>query len=276
MEHLPLDRLPQHSDWVGFLLNSNRDPPGDPEAYTDIAVYDDIYGRLLERYRNSDLDRETFTLETRAGGRDEPDVISSNEDLFLASTEELVAREEDAVRDVLRPVIDGDETVVALGCGWGANLGVIAETFDVTVVGGEIAERGVTLARELHADDDRVSVERFDFFDDWSILDHDEVVVFTRGSLSIIDGVASIIDRLASRAVDGDVVAGVHLEQTGPHPPDTVLGLLRQRYADVRGYDTELLSILRNHDDVAVTHSDYDVVGANPLHPQTAVRWRSA
>ncbi|WP_435159537.1 hypothetical protein [Haladaptatus sp. DFWS20] len=275
MELLSLDRVPQHSEWAGYLIDPNRDPPGDLDAYTDIDVYDTIYGHVLEHYRESDLDREAFTLETRAKGREEPDVISIDETLYLASTKELVTKEKDAVREALRSVLDGGETVVALGCGWGRNLGIITDSFpDVTVVVGEIAERGVTISRELHADEDRISVETFDFHDGWSIFDgHDDVVVFTCGALTTLEGVQSVIDRLVSRAEKQPII-GVHLEQTVPHPSDTVLGLLRRRYAEVRGFDTDLLPVLRAHPDVSVTHTEYDAIGANPLHPQTAVRWQ--
>ncbi|WP_049971777.1 hypothetical protein [Haladaptatus cibarius] len=100
--------------------------------------------------------------------------------------------------------------------------------------------------------------------------------MFTRGALTTLNKVESVVDRLVSRANAGTIAAGVHLEQTGPHPTDTVLGLLRRRYADIRGYDTDLLPILREHPDISVTHTDYDVLGANPLHPQTAIRWRPA
>ncbi|WP_266074888.1 methyltransferase domain-containing protein [Haladaptatus caseinilyticus] len=274
MELLPLDRLPQYSEWASYLLDPNRDPPGELDAYTDIDVYDTIYGHVLEHYRDTGLDRETFSLETRAKGREEPDVISIDESLYLASTNDLVALEKDAVRETLRPVLDGGETVVALGCGWGRNLGIIADSFpDVTVVGGEIAEQGVTISRELHADENRISVKTFDFHGDWSIFDgHDDVVVFTYGALTTLDGVQSVIDRLVSHAEKRSIV-GVHLEQTVPHPSNTVLGLLRRRYADVRGFETDLLPVLRAHPDVSVTYTEYDAVGANPLHPQTAIRW---
>ncbi len=278
MDPLPLDRLPRRSDWTGYLLDPTRDPPGDLEAYTDISVYDGIYEQVLDRYREGEFDHEEFVLEIRGAGREDPGVISIEEDLFLASSAELVAREREVVRDALGPVLDGGETVLALGCGWGANLGVIADEFpDVSVIGGEIADYGVTASRELHADDPRISVEPFDFHGEWDPLDgHDEAVVFTRGALTTLDGLETVIDRLASRAREGELLGGVHLEQSGPHPEDTILGLLRRRYADVRGFDIDLLPTLRERPDVSVSHVAYDVVGANPLHPQTAIRWRSA
>lgn len=171
-------------------------------------------------------------------------------------------------------MLTGDETIVDLGCGWGATLGAIAEEFPtVTVVGGEVSQHGVTLARELYSDTDRISAEPFDFHGEWDLLPEGDAVVFTRGALTTLDDVEPVIDRLAARAATDDIVGGVHLEETGPHP-DTLLGLLRQRYATVNDYNTDIVSVLSEHRDISVTTVEYDVIGPNPLHPSTAVQWR--
>jgi SAM-dependent methyltransferase len=269
-----LDELPRHSAWATHLLDPGSDPPAEPGEYTNAATYDELYSHLLDAYRETAGDFGTVTEEVKSRGREEPDVISADEDLYLAGTAALLEREHAAIRNALRPVLDGGETVVDLGCGWGAALGVIAEAYpEVTVVGGEVSDPGVELARELHAGTTHISVERFDFRGDWDLLDRDDVVVFTRGALTTLEDVKSVVERFARQAVGDSVLGGVHLEEIGPHP-DTVLGLLRRRYADVRGFDMDLLPVLREHRNLSVTHVEYDVIGANPLHPSTAVRWR--
>ncbi len=275
MEPVALDDLPRHSAWAISLLDPSRDPPSTPGAYTEIATYDDIYAYLLEQYREQPVSRKTFSNEIKSRGRGNPDVISVEERLYLATTTELLGRERDAVRDALYPILTGGETVVDLGCGWGATFGVIAEEFPgVTVVGGEVSQHGVTLARELYSDTDRISTEPFDFYGEWDLLPEEgPTVVFTRGALTTIDDVEPVIDRLAARAAADDIIGGVHLEETGPHP-DTLLGLLRQRYATANDYNTDLVSVLSEHPDLSVTAVEYDMIGANPLHPLTAVRWR--
>lgn len=273
MKPLSLDDLPKHSTWAAYLLDPSGDPPSDPEEYTRVATYDAIYAYLLDRYRKDPADVETFIEKTRTLGRDEPGVISIDEELYLARSAELLARENGAVRDVLRPALDGHETVVDLGCGWGATLGVIAEAFPNRVVGGESNEYGVELARELHTGTDRISVEQFDFHGSWDLPAGDDVVVFTRGALTAVGDTESVVERLATCAADGDVIGGVHLEGIGPHP-DTVLGLLRQRYATIRNYNTDLLSVVDEQQNLSVTTVEYDVIGANPLHPLTAVWWQ--
>lgn len=66
----------------------------------------------------------------------------------------------------------------------------------------------------------------------------------------------------------------MHLEQTGPYP-ETVLGLLRRRYAGVHGYNTNLLPALERRQDFAMPHLERDVMRAIPLYPWTVVRWQS-
>lgn len=274
MELVALNDLPQHSAWAASLLDPSRDPPSTPGAYTETATYDDIYAYLLEQYREHPVAPETFANEIKSRGRENPDVISIDEHLYLATTAELLARERSAVRDALHPMLTGGETVVDLGCGWGATLGVIAKEFPtVTVVGGEVSQPGVALARELYSDTDRISVVPFDFHGEWDLLPEGDAVVFTRGALTTLDDVEPVIDRLAARAAADDIVGGVHLEETGPHP-DTLLGLLRQRYATVNDYNTDIVSVLSEQHDLSVTAVEYDVIGANPLHPSTAVQWR--
>ena len=60
------------------------------------------------------------------------------------------------------------------------------------------------------------------------------------------------------------------------HSNGAVLGLLRQAYTRERGYDRDLLSSLRAVSDIRIEAATYDVVGANPLHPLSMVRWRPA
>lgn len=276
MEPLSLDDLPKHSAWASYLLDPRGDPPDDPGAYTRTETYEELYARLLESYRANPVGADAFVREVRATGRADPGAISVDEALYLASPEELVARERTVVRDALAPFVTGGETVVDLGCGWGATLGTIADAFpDATVIGGEYSARGVELARELHAARDRIAVEPFDFHGDRGLVDAGtgDVVVFTKAAVTTLTSVDSVVDRFASLASAGDVVGGVHLEPVDVHP-ETVLGLLRRRYGRVRGYNGELLDELERRDALTVTDVTYDALGANPLHPSTAIRWR--
>lgn len=279
MKPLPTDDLPTHSPWATYLLGAADEPPSDPEMFTGTETYEHIYERLLESYRERSPSYEEFVRQTRGSGRSEQSLVSIGEELFLVDDAELVAQDRAVVREALSPVLDGGETVLDLGCGWGWTLGTIAEAFpDVRVVGGEYCTAGVALARELHADCDRVSVSQFDFYDDWDLFDAvpdgEDTVVFTKGAFVTLPEAEPIVERFEESVQTGDLRAGVHLEQVGPHP-ETVLGTLRERYAEERGYSMDLLERLEDASGLAITDTTYDVLGDNPLHPLTEIRWRS-
>lgn len=276
MRQIALEDLPRHSEWAGYLLDRTGDPPGDPTAYTRVETYESLYGHILEAWRSSSATVPEFVRSVRAHGRTEPDAISIEEQLYLASTIELLERERTVVREALEPLASDAATIVDLGCGWGATLGTIADSFPgVDVVGGELAENGVHVARELYADRDRISVEQFDFHGGWALLTNlERSVVFTKGALTTNTEVDSIIERFGRLTREGNVVGGVHLEPVDMHP-ETPLGKLRRRYAQERGYNGELLRLLERDDRLVATEICYDVVGANPLHPLSTIRWRT-
>ncbi|WP_049925632.1 class I SAM-dependent methyltransferase [Halopiger goleimassiliensis] len=279
MDRFPLEKLPQRSAWAAYLLDPDRDPPGEPTAYTDLETYQRIYGGVLEAHRDDPRSTREIVEAIRGRPDSERTVLSRGERLYLATTDELVDREYDVVRSALEPVLAGDETVLDLGCGWGWTLSAIASGFpEVRVVGGEYVPEGVAFARETFADGrDRISVDRFDFYGDWdSIVDGgDDCVVFTKGALVTLPESESVVDRLERFATEDRITAGVHLEQVGPHS-ETVLGLLRRRYSRERGYNDDLLEQLQESSVLAVTDVTYDVHGSNPLHPLTRIRWTVA
>ncbi|PSQ36603.1 hypothetical protein BRD05_02580 [Halobacteriales archaeon QS_9_70_65] len=279
MKSVPLDDLPTHSSWTTYLLGGIDEPPRDPSLFAGTETYDDIYEHLLRSYRENSPSYEEFVRQTRGSGRNERELVSVGEELFLVDDAELVELDRTVVRGAVEPVLDGGETVLDLGCGWGWTLGTIADAFpDAQIVGGEYSTAGVELARELHADDDRISVEQFDFHGDWRILDavadDADTVVFTKGVFPTLPEAGPTVERFEKLVQVGDVQAGAHLEQVGPHP-ETVLGILRERYARERDYSMDLLDELGDASPLTVTNTAYDVLGDNPLHPLTEIRWQS-
>lgn len=280
MERIPLNALPKYSDWAASLLDPDGEPPSNPTAYIGPEAYEKRYARLLESYRDHPVPPAEAVERIRSHGRSTVDLVSADQTLYRVETDELVEREYETVQTALEPILDGDETVLDLGCGWGWTLDAIASEFPgVRVVGGEYVPAGVEFAREVFVDGgdrERIAVDQFDFFGEWELVDDVDgnCVVFTKGTLVTLSETESVVDRLETLAAERSVTAGVHLEQVGPHP-ETVLGHLRRRYSRERGYDDTVLEQLRNSPELDVIDVTYDVHGSNPLHPLTRIRWRA-
>ncbi|USZ67725.1 class I SAM-dependent methyltransferase [Halorussus salilacus] len=285
MRELPLDDLPKHSPWSARLLGLD-DWDGESYGGTGVSWYDGAYGGLLElASENPEFDFRDVKRSAHHHTQESPVAISERESLYLADIDEKLDRQEAALVAAFDGVLSGEETVVALGCGWGHELGVLADAYpDCEFVGGEPSENGVALARELFGDRDRIRVEPFDFREDsWEILDCDdfgvadsEVVVFTQGSLTALPSAREVVTETLVDHLDR-VREGVHLEHVFElNPEDTLLGQLRRSYIRERGYNDDLLASLRDADAIDVTETTYDVVGGNPLHPLSEVHWRPA
>lgn len=274
-DRLPLNELPAHSEWARYLLAEDRDPPSEPETYIRRETYDDMYTRLYERHGGQAAPPRRIVEEIRSGDPDTTHVVSRKETLSVVDPTELVRREYRTVRAALDPIAEPGDTVYDLGCGWGWTLDAIASAFpDVRVVGGEPVAAGVDFARDLVADRDRISVHQFDLLGDWELFDGADAdgILFTKGVLITLPDLEPVRNQVSELVAAGTLKAGVHLEQTGPHP-ETVLGYLRRRYSRERGYRTDVLEGLRSTSTIEVTDVSYDVHGKNPLHPLTRIRW---
>lgn len=110
---------------------------------------------------------EAFDRRVCEVGCDDPAPPSVRGDPFLASTAETAALGQFTLASATCGVPDLD-TVLDLGRDWGAALAPLAAAFpEARVVGGERSASGVELARELHAEHDRIAVERFDLDSSW-------------------------------------------------------------------------------------------------------------
>ncbi|MFC4447992.1 class I SAM-dependent methyltransferase [Halorussus aquaticus] len=297
MRELSLDDLPKHSPWPARLLGREDWDEQAGFGGIGVSVYDEVYGKLFSLAReNPEMDYRAVQRSANHYAEESPVAISRGENLYLADVDEKQELQDEALVASFAGTLSGGETVVALGCGWGYELGVLADAYpDCEFVGGDPAENGVALARELFSDRDRITVGEFDFRDDrWDLLEdvladgsasaddggdgddgEGEVVLFTQGSLTALPSVRDVISETLANYLDR-VRTGVHLEHVFElHPEDTLLGQLRRSYADRREYNDDMLTALRATGGIDVTSATYDVVGGNPLHPLSEIRWEA-
>ena len=282
MREISIDDLPAHSPWPARVLGLESWNPDESHGGTAVARYDEQFGHLLaHRRENPDIDFRGVKAAAIHYGRESPVPVSRDGTVYLADIDEVQSMKDEALVSAFEDVLDGGETVVSLGCGWGYNLGVLAEEYpDCTFVGGEVAPNGVELGQALFGDYDRVHVERFDFSEDrWDLLAENsgsETVLFTRGALTTLPNVAEVVEETLVRHLDG-VACGVHLEPLAElHSSETVLGLLRRGYTELRGYNSNVLTTFREAGRIEITATSYDVVGANPFFPTSELHWKPA
>jgi hypothetical protein len=289
MRELSLDDLPKHSPWPGRLLGGDdwEEEPG--HGGIGVSAYDEVYANLLAVAReNPEMGFREIQRSANHYAEESPVPISRSERLYLVDVDRKQELQDEALVASLAGTLEGGETVVSLGCGWGYELGVLADAYpDCQFVGGDPTDNGVALGRELFGDRDRIRVEEFDFRDDrWDLLEgvldandadegegEDEVVLFTQGSLTALPSVNDIVTETLTEYTDR-VRVGIHLEHVRElHPEETLLGLLRREYTDLRNYNDDLLASLRATREVEIASATYDVVGGNPLHPLSEIRW---
>jgi hypothetical protein len=283
MRELSLNDLPKHSSWPARLLGADDRGERPGHGGVGVGAYDEAYANLLAVAReNPGADFRDVQRSANHYAEESPVAVSRAEELFLVDVDEKQELQDEATVASLAGVLDGGETVVSLGCGWGYELGVLAAAYpDCEFVGGDPAENGVALGRELFGDHDRVRVESFDFRDDeWTLLedvlaerDPAGVVLFTQGSLTALPSVRDVVTETLATYADR-VKAVVHLEHVRElHPEETLLGLLRRQYTDFRNYNDDLLASLQTAEGIDIATATYDVVGGNPLHPLSEIRW---
>lgn len=276
---LDIDALPEHSPWPARLLGIEDWEHN--EAYTDPAKYNERYGVHLEFQRqNPDLGfREVADWGSQAT-LEGPTAVSKREQLYLTDHETVQQLQDEILVSAFEGILEGGETVISLGCGWGYNLGVLAEAYPTcSFVGGEIAENAVKLGRGVFADTDAISIEQFDFYSDrWPLLEREyegDIVLFTRGTLTALSDLEEAFITPLSRYLPG-ITEGVHLEPVHElHPEETLLGLLRQKYTHAREYNPDILTVLEDLDPIEITSKSYDRVGRNPLHPLSELHWKA-
>lgn len=279
LQPLDIDELPEYSPWPPRLLEI--EPWESDGTYTDPTKYNERYGAHLAFQRQHPaLDfRDVADWRGRATSEGST-AISKREALYLTDHATAQSLQEEALVSAFEGILDGGELVVSLGCGWGYNLGVLAEAYPTcTFLGGEIAENAVTLGQNVFEDTDTVSIEQFDFHDSqWDLLEREvdrDIVLFTRGALTTLSNlqkafITSLQDYLPT------LREGVHLEPVHElHSEETLLGLLRRKYTHARGYNPGILTALNTIEDIEITATTYDVMGRNPLHPLSEIHWKA-
>jgi hypothetical protein len=262
---------------VGFERAEKRDRTTE---FVTREYNEEKYRPLLAMWKDSD---QVTAPEIRAEeiGRDPESAvcISIGAELFRTTLREAGERFQALLWEHLGPRVSGGVgTIVELGCGWGYNLWRISERSPGPhLVGGEFSPRAVELGRSLSSGRENFRIEPFDFYESgYSIFDHvrGPAVVFTSHAVEQVADAERVIDSLMQRSHLIDCV--YHFEPLPELYGDSLLGLMRRRYAELNDYNRNLLSTLRARTDIRLEVVGENVLGLNPLHPISIVRWSPA
>ncbi|MHC4251560.1 MAG: class I SAM-dependent methyltransferase [Planctomycetota bacterium] len=170
--------------------------------------------------------------------------VARGNDVFVASLEEARSAMYSLLQDEMRDAIRDSAGVVELGCGYGYNLHLLAQSFPGKLYrGGEYSTNAVALAQRLFSQDGSVEVREFNFLDatSYSLFDDldGSLTVFTCHSVEQIPSAANLLSALQERA--GKIGTVFHFEPAYEVSDSSLIALMRRRYAQICDYNRDLV-----------------------------------
>jgi SAM-dependent methyltransferase len=273
---VPLNELPRWSPWPARLLGLSEWTTQERTRAKVEAEYDaEKYASCLALLKSNPDSTPDDLRALEFGGNDETVCISRGGRLFsstIARARELYV---ELLVETMASAISASGSVVELGCGYGYNLGRLAERFaGPEYRGGDYSTNAVEIARILYGERNDVTVERFDFYDaPYTLFDGlpEPITVFTLHSLEQVPRSGAVLEALvAARRRIGSVF---NFEPLHDPSEDSLLALMRRRYDELNDYNRDLAQELRGRPDVRVHRLETDVLGLNPLHAVGIAHW---
>ncbi len=277
LKRISVDELTKYTPWVGRLLHITPfSKPVRNLAKIDAEYDKDKYARMLTYFKNNptssiaDIEAEELA--------ENPDTIcfSKKGKLYLTSDTNFRRLQDKLLIDALSEPVSKVKVVVELGCGYGSNFSLLRNAFPNRLwLGGEYSQNAIDLARHLFVDCKDVSVVYFNWYDNvWAILESltEKALVFTRHSIEQLPQMMPIMSTFGK--YKDKIAEVVHLEPVCElMDKHSTLGLMRQAYALMNDYNTDLLTTL-NSMGAQILKTDVDLIGANPLNPTSLVQWK--
>jgi SAM-dependent methyltransferase len=269
MKEISLDELPRWSPWPKRLLSLEpwsvpvRDSKKIEKEYNI-----DKYGALLQRFGDAHASIE----EVRQAQFDFPGdswlCVTKESRLYACPLSRARDMERRLVLETLRSHATDCQSIVELGCGYGFNLSLARfQHPEKQVRGGDFSHNAVTLGKHLGLD-----VRHFDFYLDDSYeflseLSH-PILVFTCHAIEQLPDAITVVRNLYR--FSKVIRRVVHLEPTYELHGDSLLGMMRRRYAELNDYNRNLVSLVRPFSATI----EQDLLGINPLNPTSKIEWQ--
>lgn len=275
-----LDQLPKFSKWPARLLGL--------EAWeTKHKTTDEIdrefgrekWGMLLDRYRQNPGARLEDVDKWAAGDAGET-LASVDEHIVEMTAQESHDAYIAFIANALEPRLPAS-ALVELGCGYGSvilGLSRKAAFQDMPYFAADFTSTGPELAG-LIAKEEGISLTTGSA----DLRKHPVTSLdVPEGALIFTAYAAQYVEPLTDDFVPGLIAlrpsAVVHIEPVYEHcDPSTLLGLLRQRYIQVNGYNRNLSTILHHHErlgSLEIIQESVPGFGPNPLLAASVIAWK--
>lgn len=225
----------------------------------------DKYGSLLE-FEFDDI--ELYKLkEFELAGIREYDLtsISFGEEIFEADLKLVRSIYYSRISSTIQKY--HPQRLCELGCGYGYNLSYLRNICP-EVYGGEYSRNAVELGNRLGID---LQVFNYYNLEDYQII-RDRSVILTIHSIEQIPSAASFINGLEKHRHKIDTV--INFEPCFLSDRTSLFGSFRNRYIELNDYNLNLVTLLRDREDIEILEYQPDCMGLNPLNSTNLIVWK--
>jgi hypothetical protein len=240
----------------------------------------DKYAECLAYYEaaepgNKPSPDDVYAFENRAMTRHI--AASFGDRIVRISSARALQEYRSTIQSAVSPVAANVDRVIELGCGYGIQLWRLKPWMShVKMTGGEYARNAIDLAAELYVNVPDIDVQPFDFYDDhygevFAGCARRSAVVFTAHAISQLPSAKHAISLLQQHA--DRIQRVIHIEPVTGLYDESLLGLMRKRYAECNDYNRDLLEVLERNPHIRILRTVPNVMGTNPLTPVSVVEW---
>jgi hypothetical protein len=280
LKEISINDLPNWSQWPARLLGVETFKAVERNLAKIQSEYsEDKWQKCLDAYTKSggtmdaqDLRRLYYDLSS-----DKLRASVQHGRLIGATNNDIMTRYDNILTTAMASALKTASTVVELGSSFGHIMWMLRQSFPgLAYRGGDFADSAVALAAKLYAKTPDISVEKFDFYaPSYELIEKakDPVVVITSQALEQVPQSAAIVETLSKYR---DKIARVfHLEPAyALYDDGTLLGLMRRRYIEINDYNRDLVSTLKEREDVEILQLEPNIVGWNPFNSLALIEWR--
>jgi len=256
--------LSSNNKWTNRLLGRNNFQKERNAELVKETYNQDIWKKQLDDF-NANPSEFIKKISTPS---DKEWVISLREELFCTPLFVYESIRYSYIMRFIEKYGHKSKRICELGCGFGRNLFKLNKVLSKELYGGDYSENAVELGNKLGLD-----IRFFDYYkdDSYSII-KDNSTVITVHSLEQIPDATTFISSM--RKIKSKVDAVIHIEPIYNENRTSLLGVMRNRYAEINDYNRNLLDLLNDAKDIEVIHKELDLLGINPLNPSSVIVWR--